>query len=236
MKSSTDPIIRDLEIMADSVNYRKWIYDQIGDAVGDRVIELGAGTGNFTELLTDRDAVVAVDVYGPAVERMEKKFSGVQNVIPLRLDIEGPELSRLKRYKADTIVCINVLEHIRDDGAALSGMFNILEKGGRLALLVPAFQFLFGSIDRVVGHYRRYGRNELSRKLSGAGFEVRDLKFMNFVAVPGWYVNNRVLKRREESTAQVKLFDKFIVPWLKEVEHAVHPPFGLSLVAIGEKK
>lgn len=129
-------------------------------ALGHRIIELGAGIGNFTELLTDREIVVASDNYGPAVERLEEKFSGVQSVVPLQLDIEGPELPGLSRYKADTIICINVLEHIRDDTAGLSNMFNILEEGGRLALLVPAFQSLYCNIDRIVGHYRRYSRHD----------------------------------------------------------------------------
>jgi len=236
VKNNSDPIIRDLEIMADTVNYRKWIYDQIGKALGERIIELGAGIGNFTQLFTDRELVVALDNSEAAVEQMQEKFSAFPNVVPLKMDIEGDEFLGLQRYEADTIVCINVLEHILDATKALANMSAILTTGGRLLLFVPAFQFLFGSIDCIVGHHRRYGKHELSQKLTEAGFIVNDLYFMNFIAVPGWFLNNRLLKRQEESPAQMKFFDKFIVPWLKELEHIVRPPFGLSLIAISEKK
>jgi SAM-dependent methyltransferase len=236
MTNSHDPIIRDLEIMADTVNYRKWIYGNIKEALGARVIELGAGIGNFTQLLTDREIVVPIDNSQAAVEQMRKKFSEFPNVVPRRVDIEGPELLGLREYEADTIVCINVLEHIRDDVAALSNMLRILKTGNKLVLLVPAYQFLFGSIDRVVGHYRRYSKKELSTKIAEAGFTVCDSFFMNFFGVLPWFLNNVVTKRQEESRAQMMLFDKYFCPWLNWLEDRVRPPFGLSLIGIGEKK
>ena len=236
MTISPDPIIRDLEIMAGTVNYRKWIYENIHMSLGKRVIELGAGIGNFTQLLTDRDIVIAVDNSEAAVEQLRKKFSGIHNVVSLKIDIGGPELPDLRRFNADTIVCINVLEHIEDDSKALSDMCTLLDPGGRLILLVPAFQFLYGTIDRIVGHHRRYSKRELSSRLIHAGFSIREIYFMNCIAVFGWFLNNRVLKRREESPSQVALFDKFVAPWMKEIERVVRPPFGLSLIAIGEKK
>jgi len=236
MTIKADPVIRDLEIMSATVNYRKWIYDNIRGSLGKRVIELGSGIGNFTQLLTDRDIVIAVDNSEAAVEQMNKKFSTHENVIPLRIDIESPELLELDRFDPDTIICINVLEHIEDDAKALSDMHALLKPGDTLILLVPAFQFLYGTIDRVVGHHRRYSRRELFSKLMHAGFSIRDIYFMNFIAVFGWFLNNRLLKRQEESPAQVLLFDKFIAPWMKAIEQIRRPPFGLSLIAIGEKK
>lgn len=236
MTNDANPIIRDLEIMASTVNYRKWIYSHISGYLGRRVIELGAGIGNFTQLLTDRELVVAVDNSESAVEQMRNNFSDFPNVIPLKIDIEGPGLLELSKYKADTIVCINVLEHIHNDAAALSSMFNILKTGDKLVLLVPAYQFLYGSIDSIVGHHRRYSKKELLNILTKTGFSIKDIFFMNFIAVFVWFLNNRILKRQEESPAQVLLFDKFIVPWLQKVEHIRKPPFGLSLIAIGEKK
>jgi len=236
MTNNSDPIIRDLEIMANTVNYRQWIYDNAREAMGRRIIELGAGIGNFTQMFTDRELIVAIDNYAPAVARMRERFSSQPNVVPLQMDIAGPELVGLSRYEADTIVCINVLEHILDDAAALSNMNAILQTGGKLFLLVPAFEFLLGTIDRVVGHHRRYGKKELAGKLGVAGFKIHDLYFMNMIAVFGWFLNNRILKRQEESLSQVLFFDKYIVPWLRVIERAVRPPFGLSLIAICEKE
>ena len=232
---SDDPVIRDLEIMAGAVNYRKWIYSRFDKYLGQRVIEIGAGTGNFTEFFLDREIVVPLDNYEPCVAYMKRRFSGRENVIPLKMDISSPEALTLSRYRPDTVVCINVLEHVSDDAAAISNISKVLEKGGMFILLAPAFQFLYGSIDRLVGHYRRYNKRELKGKLTEAGFNIKEIFYMNSVALFGWFLNNRILKRREESLKQVLFFDRFIVPWLKNLEGIVRPPFGLSLVAVGER-
>jgi SAM-dependent methyltransferase len=231
-----DPIIHDLEIMSQSLNYRNWIFSRFSGCIGSRVVELGAGIGTFTDLLKDRDIVIPVDNYGPAVEYLKNRFKDRENVLPVKIDVSRQQLTDLKRYTPDTCICINVLEHIDDDRAALSNMFDILSPGGHLALLVPSFQFVFGTIDELVGHKRRYNRKGLSEKLNGAGFEILELYYMNLIALPGWFLNNRVLKRNEESLPQVMLFDRFIVPWIKIVEGIIHPPFGLSLIAVCEKR
>lgn len=231
---STDPIIRDLEIMSKATRYLGWIDDQLRPSLGRRVIECGAGIGNFTERLLDRELVVAVDSYGPCLTYLARRFAGATHIIPVQLDISGAEFSSLARYQPDTIVCVNVLEHVQDDVTTLHRMRALLAGGGRLALLVPAFPCLYGSIDRVIGHYRRYGKQELKDKLTQAGFRITALFYMNAVAPVGWFLNNRVFKRTEESPMQVLVFDRWIVPWLRRAERLMKPPYGLSLIAIGE--
>ena len=160
--NNPDPIISDLEIMNEAVNYQMWIYDQFSKYLGQRIIELGAGIGNFTEMFLDRELVIAIDNYELCVEYLKNRFSSHRNIIPLKMDICSPEISKLKDYCPDTVVCINVLEHLKDDVVALSYIFEILQIGGRLLLLVPAFQFLYGNIDRAVGHCRRYNKKKSS--------------------------------------------------------------------------
>lgn len=230
-----DPIIRDLEIMSGAVNYRKWIFGLFSKYLGKRIVEIGAGIGSYTGMLLDREIVVAADNYEPCIEYLKSRFSRNNNVIPLKIDVSSQEAMELSSYSPDTIICINVLEHILDDNKALSRMFSILNDNGRLVLMVPAHKFLYGSIDRIVGHQRRYSKQELGEKITSAGFKIRDLFYMNSIAVPGWFLNNRILKRKEESPAQVLFFDRFIVPWLKTVERVIKPPFGLSLFAIAGK-
>ncbi len=233
--ASGDPVLRDLEIMSGAVRYRDWIFSQFSGCVGRRVVEVGAGIGTFTELLLDRDAVMALDVYPPAVDYLRRRFGDHPRFSAALLDISSPEARELKAFRPDTIVCNNVLEHVADDRAALRTMHDLLEDGGHLALLVPAFQIAYGTIDRLVGHHRRYSRTELRDKLLEAGFRILDLHYMNAVALPGWFVNNRILKRAEESPAQVLWFDRFVVGWLSWLERRVRPPFGLSLVALCAK-
>ena len=232
---SEDPIVRDLEIMSRATNYGAWIYSHFRAYPGQRIIECGAGIGNFTRFLLDRDLVVAADCYAPCLTYLASRFAAASNVVPVQMDIGSPAVLELARYRPDTVVCSNVLEHIQDDEATLTCMHTLLAGSrGRLVLLVPAFQCLYGSIDRTIGHYRRYGKRELERKLVRAGFVIKDLFFMNTVAPLGWFVNNRVLKRTQESVAQVLVFDRWIVPWLSRLERLIRPPFGLSLIAVSE--
>jgi len=233
--NNSDAIIRDLEVMAGATNYRRWIYSQFDKYLGGRIVELGSGIGTFTELFLDRELVVAVDNHEPCIEYLKRRFSGHKNVIPLKRDIGSVEMLEVSYYKPHTVVCINVLEHVKDDMMALSHMFEILNIGGKAILLVPAFQSLYGSIDRLVGHYRRYSKRELTSKLIGTGFKIREAFYMNSLAVLGWLLNNRIIRRKEESLEQVLFYDRFIVPSLKNVERIVRPPLGLSIVAIAEK-
>ena len=232
---SLDPIVRDLQIMAPARNYSRWIYEQFRPHLGRRVIECGAGIGNFTELLLDRELVVAVDAYQPCLEQLARRFAAEKQVVPVLMDISSPRLLELSRHRPDTVICINVLEHVEDDVAALINMWSILQPGGRLALLVPAYPILYGTIDRKIGHYRRYTKRVLTDRIARAGFQIRRLFCMNVIAPLGWFLNNRIFKRQEESVAQVLFFDRFIVPWLRPAERILNPPFGLSLIAVCEK-
>ncbi len=233
--NESDVIIQDLEIMADAVNYRHWIYSRISRYIGQRIIELGAGIGNFTERFLDRELVVAVDNHAPCIERLRKRFLNHGNVVTEKVDISSREILSLSRYKPDTIICINVLEHVKNDSRALSHMFHVLTKAGNIILFVPAFQFLYGDIDRIVGHHRRYSKSELKEKLIKAGFKLKDIFYMNSIGTIGWFLNNKIFKRKEESPSQVIFYDRFIVPWLKHLENHITLPLGLSLIAIGEK-
>jgi SAM-dependent methyltransferase len=230
-----DPIIHDLEIMSRSTNYRDWIYGQLNAYIGERVLEIGAGIGTFTVLLKDKELVIPVDNYPPAVMYLSKLFADHNNITPVEMDISGLQLRDFREYALDTCICFNVLEHIDDDAAVLSSIFEILNQGGHLTLLVPAFMSLFGTIDQLVGHRRRYSKKELESKLNKAGFNTLKLYYMNSIAVPGWFLNNRVLRLQKESIYQVLFFDRFIVPWLKIFERIFPPPFGLSLIAICKK-
>jgi len=233
--NSANVIVKDLRIMVNAINYRAWIYSQFGKYLGQRIIEIGGGIGNFTELFLNRELILTVDTDNSCVEYLKERFHNHKNVIPLKMDVACPEILDLSHYNPDTVVCINVLEHVKDDAKTLSYMFKILKKSGRLVLLVPAFPFLYGTIDRTVGHYRRYTKKELKEKLIMSGFDIKKIFYMNSIGMIGWFLNNRLFLKKEESPVQVMFFDRFIVPWLKSIEQCIRPPFGQSLVAICEK-
>lgn len=232
----SDMMLAELAIMASAKNYRHWIFSKLSPYLGDRVLEIGAGIGNFTELLLDREQVIAVDHDDQCIGYLKERFAARRNVASIQTDIAEERSSSLADYSPDTILCINVLEHIRNDADALERMFRILKPGGRLVLLVPAFPCAYGTIDQLVGHYRRYLKKDLKGLLAQAGFTVGKAFYMNSLALPGWFLNNRVLKIRKHEQSQVLFYDTVVIPLLRRIEGFYAPPFGLSVVAIAYKK
>ena len=228
-----DPIIRDLEIMAQAKNYGRWIYGQLEPCLGRRIIECGAGIGNFTSLLLERELVVATDAHDSCVRYLDRRFANAENVIARRATLGDPGFLELARYGSDTVVCVNVLEHVSDDGLALRHMAALIRSTGRVLVLVPAHPLLYGSMDRRLGHYRRYRKKELMDKFTRAGLVVERCFYMNAVGVVGWFINNRLLNFSDQSPLQIKIFDRLIVPWLRQVERLLNPPWGMSIIAIG---
>lgn len=228
-------MVADLEVMAAANNYRNWMYKRMEPYIGQRILEVGAGIGNFTELLLDRELVVASDKYQMCVDYLQQRLGAQLKGAPVQMDLAAPPERAMHEYGFDTVICINVLEHVEDDAKALAFMHSVLVPGGRVILLVPAFQFLYGTIDRAIEHYRRYTKKDLLPRMREAGFEVESAFYMNVIGMAGWFWNNRVRKIKEENAAQIQVFDKFIAPWAERVERTLPPPFGLSLIAIGRK-
>lgn len=242
-ETTAEPItVSDLETMSGAVNYRAWMYHRLAPYIGRRILEVGAGIGNFTSLLLDRELVVALDTHAPCVDalrtrlRLPRPSVDGARVLALQMDIAKCRPEDLPAQDFDTVICLNVLEHIEDDERALKIMRAVLRQDGRLVLLVPAFQFLYGTVDRSLQHYRRYTRKTLLPKLLAAGFVIDKSFYMNVIGTAGWFLNNRLLKRREESPRQILTFDRFVAPWADRIERLVPPPFGLSLIAICRKQ
>jgi len=213
--------------------YNRWIWERIEAFVGQRVLEVGAGSGTMTRFLYGRELVVATEKETAYLDRLRNRFRRKPGIIVERLDLDTTEGAELGRYGFDTITLINVLEHTADDSAALGRAFDLLQPGGRIIIFVPAGKELFGSLDRGVGHERRYERDELAAKLAAAGFHVDALGFQNEVARMAWWLNSRLFGRRNMPALQSKIFDR-LVPVLKSIEGR-NPSSGLSLIAIGRK-
>lgn len=223
-----------LHQLAELDRYNHWIYEQIARALGSRVIEIGSGTGNITHFLSAGGReVVATDVVPAYRSLLQKTFDGQPNVSVGKFDLTAPAPAEYLSEPFDTVVCLNVLEHVEDDLFALGQMREILVDHGKLALLVPAHRLLFGEFDRAVGHYRRYERRELADKLARSGFRLVEMKFFSMLATLPWLINGRLLKRDYLPAGQANLANQ-LVPLLK-LERLIGPPFGLSLIAIAEK-
>jgi SAM-dependent methyltransferase len=227
--------LEDQERMTRATNYFAWQHRLVLAQLGQRVIEIGCGIGNFTRLLLDREAVLAIDVEPGCTARLVERFPNRPNLRAITADFGSSDADMLRSFRADTSVCLNVLEHIGDDREALRLMADALVPGGVAILLVPAFPSLYGPIDHLLGHYRRYTRASIAELGESVGFSVRTAHYLNAIGFFGWWVNAHILKRRAQSAAQIEFFDRYIVPFSSRVEGWIHPPLGQSLFVVFEK-
>jgi len=228
-------ILEDQERMARARNYFAWQQRLVTRELGRRVVDVGCGLGNFTEMLLDREMVIAVDAEPGCTARLKQRLPGRNNLLVFTCDAESPAFAHLAAFQPDSCVCLNVLEHIRDDAGALRAMASLLSAGGIIVLLVPAFQWLYGPIDRNLGHCRRYTRRSLVRVAEAAGLRVRKAHYMNSFGFLGWWLNAHILRREAQSEGQIGVFDRYLVPIISRLEDWVQPPFGQSLFVVLEK-
>ncbi|HEY6222675.1 MAG TPA: methyltransferase [Gemmatimonadales bacterium] len=233
-RTEDDPVgIETLERLAAAApRYNRWLIERVLPWVGRRVLEIGAGVGTMSAFLTDRERVVLSDTNSGYLERLRARFADQPHVrvVPLRLPATNGDLVP---ERLDTIICLNVLEHVRDDEPSLATMFQLLQPGGRLVLLVPSLPAIYGTLDRALGHFRRYTPAELRRKYAAVGFRMRHLEYFNLAGIPGWWFTGRVLKRELIPTGSLRWYDA-LVP-LFRLERLLPWRLGQSLIAVGER-
>jgi 2-polyprenyl-3-methyl-5-hydroxy-6-metoxy-1,4-benzoquinol methylase len=233
--AETSYTLEDQERMTRAKNYFAWQHRLVTRELGRRVIEIGCGIGNFTSLMLDREAIVALDVEPDCVERLKERFPDRANLHAFACDINAPEFPDLSSFRADSCVCLNVIEHIEDDREALRRMASALIPGGIVILITPAFPGLYGPIDERLGHFRRYTRAAMARVAAEAGLSVKTCYYLNAVGFFGWWTNAHILKRHAQSPAQIEFFDRYVVPVMSRVESHIRPPFGQSLFVVLRK-
>lgn len=223
-------------------NYFAWIYETLEPYLRGAVLEVGSGYGIFSDvLLQHRGSIVATDYDPRSVAVLERRFAGQLGVKIAHLDIlDAASASTLAgEVRVDTVVSLNVLEHLEDDVKALRNMRRLLPAGGRVVLFVPALEELFGSLDRLAGHFRRYDRTLLEERLRRAGLRPVVLRFFNMVGALGWFVNGCVVPQMQIDGAavnkQAEIYDRVVVRFASALERWIAPPFGQSLIAVAER-
>jgi SAM-dependent methyltransferase len=225
-----------LRRMAGLEAYNRWLHDRFDAYLGRRILEVGSGIGNQTRYFAERERVVASDIDPYYVELLQRTVGQRANVrvASFYFPLSDADRDDLRQERIDTIVCLNVLEHIEDHRSTLRDFAAVLPSGGHLVLIVPAMPSLFGTLDEALSHFRRYKLEPLRELLAETGFEAEHLRYMNRLAVFGWWLSSRVLKRKVLPKDQLAVF-KLIMPLLKfEEKHA--PSFGISLLALARRK
>jgi SAM-dependent methyltransferase len=223
---------KDLEAMSFARNYHKWILAEFLPYLGASVAEVGAGMGTFSTMILEA-----------GVGRL-KAFEPSPNMYPLlqrtlskdrrATAINDVFDTRSAGERFDSILYVNVLEHIEDDAAELANAYEALESRGHLLVFVPALSWLYGDFDRRVGHFRRYTKKTLTALAQRSGFTVIKARYFDVVGIIPWYVNF-VLLRNRMGASSVSWYDTLVVPWMRFVEGLVPPPIGKNLLLIATK-
>jgi len=212
--------------------FTKWMADVIRPYVGEKVLEIGAGTGNLTLQLIPRRLYWASDINPLYLTYLENVGLNRPYMRVGYTDGEKGE-SYPKEQKFDTVICLNVVEHLADDLTALNNIRGVLEDGGRAIVLVPCGPGLFGTLDEVLGHHRRYTRKQLIEVVENAGFHLENVLEFNRIGVIAWWLNGRLLRRRTFGLWQIKLLN-LLTPLFRVLDNFLPLP-PLSLIAVLSK-
>jgi glycosyltransferase involved in cell wall biosynthesis len=218
--------------MSRAPRFNRWMADVIRPFVGERVLEVGAGIGNLTVNLVPRTAYWATDINPQYLDELRDLTRTRPYLRVQYSDVMRPETFPAGQ-KFDTVICLNVLEHVPDDVATLHGIWEALEPGGRAVVLVPQGPWLRGSLDDVLGHCRRYTAQQLAQVGTRAGFAMQKLLKFNRAGVPAWWLNGKVLRRTTFSFSQIKALN-LLTPLLRLLDPVLPFP-ALSLIAVFEK-
>ena len=228
-----DPGAHILDSLAGTKRFNRWMADTVRPFLGSRVLELGAGIGNMTQQLAGgRKRYVATDIDDEHLARQRVRFRGRPNVEIRKCDLCRAEDFAGLEGQFDTVVCLNVVEHVKDDLAALRNIRSALAPGGRAIILVPQDQAVYGSLDEVLGHHRRYSEPQIRERMIQAGFVMDRTLHFNRITRPGWWWNGRVLRRRTFGRLQLRVFD-WLVPVWRRIDAGL-PWTAVSVIAVGK--
>jgi SAM-dependent methyltransferase len=222
-----------LERLNRAPRFTRWMADVIRPYIGDRVLEVGAGTGNMSVHLMPRSVYWATDVNAHYLDylctlRATRPYMQVAYTDAM----DGATYPGGQSF--DTVVCLNVVEHVRDDLGALRNVWNALSDGGRAVILVPCGPGLYGTLDEVLGHVRRYTREQLAGVAGQAGFRVEQVLKFNRPGVVAWWLNGRILHRRTFGLWQIRMLN-LLTPVFRLLDSWLPLP-PLSIIAILRKE
>jgi len=218
-------------------NYNNWILSKFRNYVEGSLLEIGTGQGNFRKYFKSISNYISIDLDESVIERAKARNP---NDSYFKIDITKKEdIDKLKKYPIDTILCVNVLEHIEDDKQAIENMMSLLKPEGNLLLFVPAFGSIYNKLDELAGHYRRYNRSSIKKLVENQSYQIVLNQYFNPIGFFTWWVQKFFTHKNLNSDSinkQVIFFDKFIVPISKLFNPLTKLIFGQSVICVIKKK
>jgi 2-polyprenyl-3-methyl-5-hydroxy-6-metoxy-1,4-benzoquinol methylase len=226
----------DLATMEEARRYTEHVFGMVRGFLGSRVLEVGSGIGTMTRRLVDvADVVVGIEPNRNCATQLQEAMGGHPRFTMRVCHFEECDAAELASQRFDSVLLVNVLEHLADDVRALKAFEQIVVPGGRVIVFVPALQMAYGPLDAELGHHRRYSKRSLSAAFAAAGLDLIRLRYTNPIGLAGWMYNAHISKSTKHSVAQVRLFETLVAPWALPLERLIPPPIGLSLIAVGRK-
>jgi SAM-dependent methyltransferase len=219
-------------------HFTQWLYSEIKPFISGSILEIGSGLGTYSKkLLRDfpSERIVLSEIDQGYCHQLREQFSNNPHIAIQSIDIEKPIISQQINEQFDTVIALNVMEHIADDATAFNYVYDTLRPGGAFIVLVPAHNFLFNAIDASVGHFRRYNTKLMKQTISKTLFNIEKSFYFNFLSIVGWYVNGSVFKKKTINEGALGLFN-VLVPIIKFCERIIlRKKLGISLIVVLRK-
>lgn len=226
--------------MAQMNAYYHWAVSFLDKDIGSYVWDAGAGIGILADELNSKNRKLLLTEFGEEnLKILNQKFNKDRNVTVAFCDLTKAKADDFKNYSIDTIIQLDVLEHLEDDQSILNLFYEILPKGGNILIKVPAHPGLFCGIDKASLHYRRYTKKILKQKVEKAGFQIRKISYMNMLGAILYFFKGKIGKKKTNfsntfSPKKIQRMNK-IIPILAKIEKKLPTFFGLSVIVVAEK-
>ena len=230
-----DVMTNSLINIAEAKRFNRWMYSQYEPFIRwGSVLEIGSGIGNMSDFLLEADRLYLSEYEDRYRQVLQDKYAGRSNVEIHGIDLDNVETERYRNHRFDTIISTNVLEHIENDQGAVQAISDIMHADTHMITVVPAHPFLYGEIDRLAHHYRRYTRKSLLKLLENCGQEVIHFQYFNKLSAIPWYVKTCVFKNANISKRDIRLVER-LVP-IFHYERYLPLPFGQSIITVSKKR
>lgn len=224
-----------LNVIEKADHFNEWMYNTISPNCNGRILEIGSGIGNISQFfIRDKKEIVLSDLRDNYCEIIKQKYTN-NEVIKIDLvhnDFENEYKNLTGTF--DAVFALNVVEHIEDDVLAIANCKKLLKTGGKLTILVPAYQFLFCDFDVELEHYRRYTKKPLIKIMKANDLKIHKTFYFNFIGILGWFFTGKILKKKTIPEGQMGLFN-LLVPIFKLADFLTFRKIGLSVICVSEK-
>lgn len=240
LTQQADPVgAATLDAVAGAVKFNHWMYQQIQPFLKGHVLELGSGTGNISQfIVSDGFQTVLSDYQPDYLSLLTSKFGNRPSVRGiLQIDMQDPAFTTTYAHlqsSFDSICMLNVIEHLRDDQAAVANCRFLLKEQGHLILLAPAYSFLYCKLDKNLGHYRRYTSRSLARVCTQNNLEVIKHRYFNVAGIAGWLLFGKIMGVEQLKPGQLSLFDR-CMPVIRLADRICLRMTGLSAIVVAQK-